>query len=199
MAKSKASKVAPAHALVNASVNATRSRGEIFLPVSAGESSDLLSLLPGFRSSLPSIFRDTRYEASDTMSTDIFTVDPLESAESEDNLPASYYPITLVEACPRLGRAATKVTYAEGRLLYLALSFVIETVHPVLDIDRETELVLPSVSDKQFFKQCLGLAEPALVRSSIVHSSILLTFFYRVTTSSTGTVPVTAPCSPLYM
>lgn len=197
MAKTQGSKAAPAHAMVNAAVNSTRHRGELFLPVSAGESLDLFSLLPGFRSHLPSVFSDPRYEASDTMSTNIFIVDPLETAQSDDDLPSSYYPITLVEACPRLGKAATKVTYAEGRLLFLALSFVIETVHPSLDIDPETESVLHSVSDKQFFKQCLGLAEPALVGSSFVHFLILLTRCYRVTIRNTGMVPATVLYSQL--
>lgn len=177
MSKPRVSKAAPAHPLINAAVNDTRRKGELFLPASKSESQALFTLLPGFRSALPSIFSDPRYQVSDSMSTEIFTVDPVDVSEGDELLPDSYYPISLVEECPPLSKIPGEVSYAEGRLLFLALSYVIEVVHPALDVDPETKLVMSSVTDKHFFKQCLGLAEPVLV-------SPLLFFHFSFSTFS---------------
>lgn len=159
---------------INTSVKNTRSAGQIFLPASEEESAALFTLKPSFTSPFPSIFHDPRYEIPAENEFDDLAL-PSSRSCTGGQLPYSYYPMALVDACPSFTKDRDTLTFAEGRHLYLALSFAEETICAALDTDPKTGLYLESVSDSRFFKDCLDLASPALVRY-FLHIFLVKTF-----------------------
>lgn len=147
---------------INTAVNDVRKAGEIFLPVDSDESSKLSRLLPGFKPSYSSAFDSPRYQVPDTAGFQTFRC-PSTRRPEVGKPPAVFYPIALAESYPATGPDSDTLVLADGRILYLAISFILKSMLPIYKRDSDGAMVSP-VKNSKLLKDCLEIAYPALVR-----------------------------------
>ena len=146
-----------------------RRAGQFYLPATPSESKDLLNLKPSFRTSRPSAFDEKHYKAPCSLSNKTFRLPSFRRPEV-GHPPTTYYPVELMEMYPSVTGDHDQLVLAEGRILFLALEFISNTINDAIDQDPASGKLVVPVTDASKLKSSLSAARPALV--------LLFFFFY---------------------